>query len=107
MVEKQFDKSILCLHDDKGGEFIGIKWDAFFAQHGIDASTRSRRRRSKTVLPSASTALGGATHRHAERRAPARALLGQGPELLAPRHRAQPVELDPRGHNALRDGAQA
>jgi hypothetical protein len=35
MVEKQFDKSILCLHDDKGGEFIGIKWDAFFAQHGI------------------------------------------------------------------------
>jgi transposase InsO family protein len=35
MVEKQFDKSILCLHDDKGGEFIGIKWNAFFAQHGI------------------------------------------------------------------------
>jgi transposase InsO family protein len=35
MVEKQFDKSILCLHDDKGSEFIGIKWDAFFAQHGI------------------------------------------------------------------------
>jgi transposase InsO family protein len=35
MVEKQFDKSTLCLHDDKGGEFIGIKWDAFFAQHGI------------------------------------------------------------------------
>jgi transposase InsO family protein len=35
MVEKQFDMSILCLHDDKGGEFIGIKWDAFFAQHGI------------------------------------------------------------------------
>jgi hypothetical protein len=35
IVEKQFDKSILCLHDDKGGEFIGIKWDAFFAQHGI------------------------------------------------------------------------
>jgi hypothetical protein len=25
MVEKQFDKLILCLHDDKGGEFIGIK----------------------------------------------------------------------------------
>jgi hypothetical protein len=35
MVKKQFDKSILCLHDDKGGKFIGIKWDAFFAQHGI------------------------------------------------------------------------
>jgi transposase InsO family protein len=35
MVEKQFNKSILCLHDDKGGEFIGIKWDEFFAQHGI------------------------------------------------------------------------
>jgi transposase InsO family protein len=30
-----FDKLILCLHDDKGSEFIGIKWDAFFAQHGI------------------------------------------------------------------------
>jgi transposase InsO family protein len=35
MVKKQCNKSILCLHDDKGGEFIGIKWDAFFAQHGI------------------------------------------------------------------------
>jgi hypothetical protein len=35
MVEKQFDKSILCLHDDKGSEFIGIKWDTFFAQHDI------------------------------------------------------------------------
>jgi hypothetical protein len=35
MVEKQFDKSILCLHDDKGGEFICIKWSTFFAQHGI------------------------------------------------------------------------
>jgi hypothetical protein len=45
MVEKQFDKSILCLHNDKGGEFIGIKWDAFFAQHGI--------RREHTVKASA------------------------------------------------------
>jgi transposase InsO family protein len=35
MVEKQFNKLILCLHDDKGGEFIGIKWDTFFAKHGI------------------------------------------------------------------------
>jgi transposase InsO family protein len=35
MVEKQFNKSILCLHNDKGGEFIGIKWNAFFAQHSI------------------------------------------------------------------------
>jgi hypothetical protein len=35
MVEKQFDKSILCLHGNKSGEFIGIKWDAFFAHHGI------------------------------------------------------------------------
>jgi hypothetical protein len=25
MVEKQFDKAILCLHNDKGSEFIGIK----------------------------------------------------------------------------------
>jgi hypothetical protein len=30
MVEKQFDKSILCLHNDKGSEFIGIKCEAFF-----------------------------------------------------------------------------
>jgi transposase InsO family protein len=44
MVEKQFNKLILCLHDDKGGEFIGIKWDAFFAQHGI--------RRERTVKAS-------------------------------------------------------
>jgi transposase InsO family protein len=35
IVEKQFDKSILCLHDNKGGEFIGIKWDMFLVQHGI------------------------------------------------------------------------
>jgi transposase InsO family protein len=45
MIEKQFDKSILCLHNNKGGEFIGIKWDAFFAQHGI--------RRKHTVKASA------------------------------------------------------
>jgi hypothetical protein len=35
MVENQFDKSILCLHNNKGGKFISIKWKAFFAQHGI------------------------------------------------------------------------
>jgi hypothetical protein len=35
MVKKQFNKSILCLHDDMGGKFIGIKWDMFFAQHSI------------------------------------------------------------------------
>jgi hypothetical protein len=34
-VKKQFNKLILCLHDNEGGEFIGIKWDAFFTQHGI------------------------------------------------------------------------
>jgi hypothetical protein len=45
MVEKQFNKSILCLHDDKGGEFIGIKWDAFFGQHGI------RREHTVKALP--------------------------------------------------------
>jgi hypothetical protein len=38
---------------------------------------------------------------------PARSPHLHGPELLTPRHRAQPVKLDPRGHNALRDGAQA
>jgi hypothetical protein len=45
MVEKQFNKSILCLHDNKGGEFIGIKWNTFFAQHGI------RREHTVKVLP--------------------------------------------------------
>jgi hypothetical protein len=45
MVEKQFDKLILCLHNNKGGEFIGIKWNAFFAQHGI------RREHTVKVLP--------------------------------------------------------
>jgi hypothetical protein len=35
MVEKQFNQLILCLHNNKGGTFIGIKWDVFFAQHGI------------------------------------------------------------------------
>jgi hypothetical protein len=35
MVKKQFDKLILCLHDDTGGKFIGIKCDTFFAQHSI------------------------------------------------------------------------
>jgi hypothetical protein len=36
MVEKQFDKSILGLHDNKGGKFIGIKWDTFF-EHTVKA----------------------------------------------------------------------
>jgi transposase InsO family protein len=45
MVEKQFDQSILCLHGDKGGEFIGIKWDTFFVQHGI------RHKHTVKVLP--------------------------------------------------------
>jgi hypothetical protein len=45
MVEKQSDKSILCLHDHKGGELIGIKWNAFFAQHGI------RREHTVKALP--------------------------------------------------------
>jgi hypothetical protein len=35
MVKKQFDKLILCLHDDTGGKFIGIKCDVFFVQHSI------------------------------------------------------------------------
>jgi hypothetical protein len=35
LVEKQYGKPILCLHDDKGGEFIGNKWEAYMAEHGI------------------------------------------------------------------------
>jgi hypothetical protein len=34
-VELQFGALIECLHDDKGGEYIGHLWDAFFAQTGI------------------------------------------------------------------------
>jgi transposase InsO family protein len=107
MVEKQFDKSILCLHDDKGGVFIGIKWDTFFAQHGI------RCEHTVKVLPQQS---GVAEHLNRTLEellvamlngAPACALLGQGPQLLTSRHCAQPIELNPRGHHALRNGAQA
>jgi hypothetical protein len=34
-VELQFGVLIKCLHNDKGGEYIGHLWDAFFAEHGI------------------------------------------------------------------------
>jgi hypothetical protein len=34
-VELQFGAKIACLHDNKGGEYIGHLWDAFFAEHGI------------------------------------------------------------------------
>jgi hypothetical protein len=35
LLEKQYGVPILCLHDDKGGEFIGNKWEAYMAEHGI------------------------------------------------------------------------
>jgi transposase InsO family protein len=34
-VEKQTGKQIICLHDDKGGGFIGNEWDAFMQAEGI------------------------------------------------------------------------
>jgi hypothetical protein len=34
-VELQFGALIKCLHNNKGGEYIGHLWDAFFAEHGI------------------------------------------------------------------------
>jgi hypothetical protein len=34
-VELQFSALIKCLHNDKGGKYIGHLWDAFFAQTGI------------------------------------------------------------------------
>jgi transposase InsO family protein len=34
-VELQFGALIECLHDDKGGEYTGHLWDAYFAEHGI------------------------------------------------------------------------
>ncbi|KAG8947321.1 hypothetical protein FRC04_010897 [Tulasnella sp. 424] len=35
LVEKQTGHLIKCLRDDKGGEFIGKKWDAFMTEQGI------------------------------------------------------------------------
>jgi transposase InsO family protein len=35
MVEKQYNAVIRFFHEDKGGEYIGHKWDAFFGEHGI------------------------------------------------------------------------
>jgi transposase InsO family protein len=34
-VELQFGTLIECLHNNKGGKYIGHLWDAFFAEHGI------------------------------------------------------------------------
>jgi hypothetical protein len=34
-VELQYGVSIECLHDNKGGEYIGHIWDAYFAETGI------------------------------------------------------------------------
>jgi transposase InsO family protein len=34
-VELQYGVSIKCLHDNKGGEYIGHIWDAYFAETGI------------------------------------------------------------------------
>jgi transposase InsO family protein len=34
-VELQFGAKIACLYNNKGGEYIGHLWDAFFAEHGI------------------------------------------------------------------------
>jgi transposase InsO family protein len=35
MVKKQYDAVICFFHEDKGGEYIGHKWDAFCGEHGI------------------------------------------------------------------------
>jgi hypothetical protein len=34
-VELQFGTKIVCLHNNKGGKYIGHLWDAFFAKHSI------------------------------------------------------------------------
>jgi hypothetical protein len=34
-VEKQTGKRIICLHDNKGGEFIGNEWDVYMQAEGI------------------------------------------------------------------------
>jgi transposase InsO family protein len=35
MVEKQYNTVICFFHKDKGGKYIGHKWDAFCSEHGI------------------------------------------------------------------------
>jgi hypothetical protein len=34
-VELQYDVSMECLHNDKGGKYISHIWDAYFAETGI------------------------------------------------------------------------
>jgi hypothetical protein len=34
-IELQFGAKIACLHNNKGGKYIGHLWDAFFAEHSI------------------------------------------------------------------------
>jgi hypothetical protein len=34
-VELQYSMSIKCLHNNKGGEYIGHIWDVYFAETGI------------------------------------------------------------------------
>jgi hypothetical protein len=57
MVEKQFDKSILCLHGNKGGELSASSGTRSSRNTASATSIRSRRRLSRTASPSASTAL--------------------------------------------------
>jgi transposase InsO family protein len=35
MVEKQYSAVIRLFHEDKGGKYIGHKWDTFCGEHGI------------------------------------------------------------------------
>jgi hypothetical protein len=42
MVENQYDAVIRFFHKDKGGEYIGHKWDAFCGKHGIQREHTTR-----------------------------------------------------------------
>jgi hypothetical protein len=58
MVEKQYDAVICFFHEDKGGEYIGHKWDAFCGEHGIrrEHTTRATPQQSGVELQAAGQA---------------------------------------------------
>jgi hypothetical protein len=50
MVEKQYDAVIRFFHEDKGGEYIGHKWDALCGEHGIRREHTTHATPQRTAL---------------------------------------------------------
>ena len=42
--EKQTGQHLKVLQDDKGGEFVGARWDTYFSLHGIEHRRTARNR---------------------------------------------------------------